>query len=111
MPPILSPSRRRLLFGASAEMPRLAGRPVPQRFEGDTSLGPLAAIATERCLNAQGVVCASCADACPHRAIRIPLQQRGALHVITELCDGCGDCVPVCPADAITLYQPTLESA
>jgi len=111
MPPIRSPSRRRLLFGASAEAPHPRLPPVAQRFDGDASVSGLAAITTERCLNAQGVVCASCADACPHRAIRIPLQQRAALHVVNELCDGCADCVSVCPTHAITLYQPTLESA
>lgn len=70
----------------------------------------VAAIDAARCLNAQGVVCASCADACPHRAIVIPVRQRAALHVIADRCDGCGECVSVCPSYAVSLQQPRLES-
>ena len=71
----------------------------------------LAVITAARCLNAAGVVCASCADSCAQRAIIIPLRQRAAIHVLPELCNGCSDCIAVCPTHAIDLHPARQECA
>lgn len=65
----------------------------------------------ETCLARRGIVCRSCGDACPERAIRFPpLLGRAALPVLSlEACTGCGDCLPVCPVAAIAL--PAAETA
>ena len=63
------------------------------------------------CLSAQGVVCASCRDACPASAIRVSPGARGAATVDLEACTGCGACVAPCPVDAITLqHAPAMEA-
>lgn len=57
------------------------------------------------CLNRKGVICDACKDACAERAIaRAWSDTRMALVALNaDLCTGCGDCVGVCPADAIAL--------
>lgn len=71
-----------------------------------------AAVAMPQCLNARGIVCASCADACPERAIALPRPSRGgAITVDVSACTGCGACVAVCPTDAVTLFEPNPEFA
>jgi len=59
----------------------------------------------EACLAGRGIVCRTCGDACPERAIRFPpLLGRAALPVLSlEACTGCGDCLPMCPVAAIAL--------
>jgi ferredoxin-type protein NapF len=81
-------SRRGLLFGRSP-----APTPAP------------VAVIGEACLARRGVVCRSCGDACPERAIRFPpLLGHVALPVVVaDACTGCGDCVAVCPVAAVTL--------
>ena len=65
----------------------------------------------ERCLSAQGVVCRTCGDLCETGAIRFRLQPGG--RALPELdrgaCTGCGACLAVCPAQAITLTSPREE--
>lgn len=91
-------SRRQFLrgrFSAPAE-PRPAQEPAaPQAAR----IGP-ACIAY-----AQNVVCRSCGDACEAAAIRFSPRLGGAALpvVLGERCTGCGACLPVCPAGAITL--------
>jgi ferredoxin-type protein NapF len=57
------------------------------------------------CLDRQGIVCQACRDACLPRAIRfLPLAGGVSTPVVDESrCTGCAECVPVCPANAITL--------
>lgn len=59
----------------------------------------------ERCLNRRGVECRICGDACDARALRFVPARGGIarLQVDTTACTGCGDCVAVCPVDAIAL--------
>lgn len=105
-------SRRSLLFGAGADAPRsMVQNQSAAASRDDATTRWLADIAALRCLNAQGVVCASCADACPHRAILIPIRERAAIHVVADLCDGCSDCVGVCPTQAIVMQPSPLEPA
>lgn len=58
-----------------------------------------------RCLNRRGVECRVCGDACDARALRFVPARGGMaqLKVDSAACTGCGDCVAVCPVDAITL--------
>ena len=78
----------------------LLGRPAPRQ--------PVAVIG-DRCLARHGVVCRSCGDACEARAIRFPPRLGGvALPTLDgEACTGCGECVAVCPAVAISLPEPS----
>jgi len=60
---------------------------------------------TESCLAARGVVCRSCGDRCEAAAILFPLV-RGEVprpQLLPERCTGCGACVGVCPAGAVTM--------
>lgn len=85
-----NPGRRGLLLGRSAI--------VDQR--------PVAALGRS-CLALRGVACMSCRDACLAGAIRFSLVRGGAIpRVEAEACTGCADCIPVCPASAITLVAP-----
>jgi ferredoxin-type protein NapF len=59
----------------------------------------------ESCLAARGVVCRSCGDRCEVRAIRFRLARGGVSRpeLLPDQCTGCGACVGVCPAGAITM--------
>ena len=57
------------------------------------------------CLSSNGIVCRACGDACDTRAIQFQLQTGGrATPVIVQtLCNGCGECFAVCPAQAVEI--------
>ncbi len=59
------------------------------------------------CLNHRGVHCQSCAEVCEWDAIRFTLVVGGPPRpeLDADACSGCGACVSVCPADAITTQQ------
>jgi ferredoxin-type protein NapF len=59
----------------------------------------------DACLDRQGIVCQACRDACQPRAIAfLPLPGGAATPVVHESsCTDCGECLSVCPANAITL--------
>lgn len=86
-------TRRSLLFG----------RPAPRK--------PVAVIG-DRCLARRGIVCQSCGDACEPRAIRFTPKLAGvAVPVLdSEACTGCGECMQVCPAAAISLSAIRAET-
>lgn len=68
------------------------------------------------CLGLSGIVCHSCVDACPERALRLPILalSRGRAtqpELSVETCTGCAACVPVCPSAAITLHAAPRNSA
>ena len=56
------------------------------------------------CLAHRGVVCESCRDGCETRAIRFTpaLGRAPTPELALDRCTGCGACVGVCPAGAIT---------
>lgn len=57
---------------------------------------------TDACLEAGGVVCRACADACQARAIGFAGGTRAGRPAIdAERCRGCGACASLCPVDAI----------
>ncbi len=60
---------------------------------------------TKKCLNYQGVLCRSCGDRCPQRAIVFRPRTGGkvALEIELESCNGCGACVAPCPVQAIIM--------
>ncbi|HEY5802713.1 MAG TPA: ferredoxin-type protein NapF [Lysobacter sp.] len=70
------------------------------------------AVAGDSCLTRHGVVCSSCRDACPERAIAFPLSTSVPMPLIDAArCNGCGACVSVCPVAAIDLRPAQLEEA
>lgn len=47
--------------------------------------------------------CGICVDACPYKAIELDSQDRPV--VVEDLCNGCGECIKVCPAASLTSYS------
>lgn len=70
---------------------------------------PWIVAATPACLSAQGIYCRSCEDACDASAIRFRLAPGGrADPVVRESdCTGCGACISVCPAGALSIERAT----
>jgi ferredoxin-type protein NapF len=88
-------SRRQFLRGKFSAPPIVA--------PGDPRL---AVITIGNCIAfAQNVVCRSCGDTCGEAAIRFAPRIDGAACpvILAERCTACGECVPACPASAITL--------
>jgi ferredoxin-type protein NapF len=88
-------SRRQFLRGSFSASNQAAQNPgVPGK-----------AIIGTACVAYNNVVCRSCGDACGETAIRFSPRVMGSAlpEVIAERCTGCGECVAVCPASAITL--------
>ncbi|MDX2219282.1 MAG: hypothetical protein SF172_09690 [Burkholderiales bacterium] len=79
-----------------------------RRFLGLGSSAPesvarIAAIADD-CLAFRGVACDLCRDSCEPNAIRFqPRLGEPAAPRIANDCTGCGDCVAVCAAQALSL--------
>jgi ferredoxin-type protein NapF len=79
-----------------------------RRFLGLGSSAPesvarIAAIG-EDCLALRGVACDLCRDSCEVSAIRFqPRLGAPAEPHIADDCTGCGDCVAVCPSQALSL--------
>jgi len=70
------------------------------------------AVISEQCFSAKGVVCRSCADVCESRAIDFKLKVGGLslININAAACDGCGECVHVCPAHAIEIQKSTKKN-
>lgn len=66
---------------------------------------------SKSCLAHHNIECRSCGDLCEVQAIRFRLQVGGvALPILdTDDCNGCGACLSVCPASAITMVTNKLE--
>ena len=72
----------------------------------------LAASAGDACLPRHGVICSSCRDACPEKAIAFPLTSRVPVPAIDAArCTGCGACVAACPVEALVLQARITEMA
>jgi ferredoxin-type protein NapF len=62
----------------------------------------------ERCLTHQGVYCQSCRDGCDTRAIEFRLRAGEPVpkpHIDVSRCTGCGECVAVCPTNAVSVTR------
>lgn len=72
----------------------------------------LEASIADACIEAKGIACRLCQDACEPRAIRFrpALGGRYTAHVDGAACTGCGACVAPCPVQAITLIEPEREA-
>ena len=80
-------------------------REVPEA--GVSPAQPEAKIASG-CLSFKGVACRICGEHCDAGAIRFHLRIGGAaLPEVTADCTGCGTCVGVCPAAAISMVEKT----
>lgn len=64
------------------------------------------------CLPLQGVLCRTCGEHCEPAAIRFTPRIGGPAlpGVNAELCNGCGECVAVCPSHAIDMAPPSPTS-
>ena len=69
------------------------------------SPGPCKARINSRCIAMGGVFCRACDEHCEPSAVRFELLPAGRSlpFVNEELCNGCGECARVCPAQAIAL--------
>ena len=65
------------------------------------------------CLTRQGESCSECADLCELNAIRFIAVAEGAARpeILEDACTGCGDCLGVCPVDAIDLKERQPEES
>lgn len=81
-------------------------RAQPRPFRHIAAIG-------DACLARVGVVCQSCGDACPERAIRFTPRCGGPFlpTVAENVCTGCGACVSPCPVDAINMAAASREYA
>lgn len=63
------------------------------------------AVINNSCFSMRGVVCRSCGEICDSRAITFKALVGGItqVHLSSTSCSGCGECISICPADAITL--------
>ena len=70
--------------------------------------------ADDRCLALRGVSCRSCGDCCERGALGFRLAVGGSarLEINPDLCNGCGECIGICPAHSLSLVPAlTKESA
>lgn len=109
--PVFDPARGECTFCgdcATACTPGALDRTQPRPWTQTAVIG-------EACLTAQGVVCASCADACPERAIGMHRAGPVAVpRIDAAACSGCGACVGVCPTVTVALQaslSPRLSGA
>ncbi len=77
------------------------------RFEDDPQQMPwrLAVVIGASCLSLHGTVCRSCGEVCEDRAIRFKLEVGGIARpqLDTAECNGCGQCLSVCPVGSIRI--------
>ncbi len=68
---------------------------------------------SDRCLSLRGIVCRACGDACDTEAIRFRLMTGGRARpdVDADACNGCGECLAVCPEGAVSLEVPPTTAA
>ncbi|MDR1461897.1 MAG: 4Fe-4S binding protein [Azoarcus sp.] len=68
---------------------------------------PLVAAIGAACLPRRGVLCRSCGEYCEANAIRFSLRPGHPAQpdIDTSLCTGCGECVAICPAHAVSIQH------
>jgi ferredoxin-type protein NapF len=67
---------------------------------------------SDSCLSVTGVVCRACGDHCDEGAIKFTLLTLGRSlpEISSRSCTGCGQCIPVCPSNAISIHE-TIEGS
>ena len=62
---------------------------------------------TENCLSVTRVVCRACGDHCESRPIHFSLltQGRSLPEINSRSCNGCGQCIAICPTNAISIHE------
>lgn len=70
------------------------------------------AVISDECFSRRATVCRSCGEVCESRAIEFKLAVGGVslVNLNAAACDGCGECVHVCPAHAITIQKSNSEN-
>ena len=65
-----------------------------------------------RCLSVTGVACRACGDHCESGAIQFTLlaQGRSRPEINSRSCTGCGQCISVCPNNAISIHETLMGS-
>jgi ferredoxin-type protein NapF len=60
------------------------------------------------CLSLNAIVCRSCGEACDTDAIQFKLEVGGNATPLLDIecCNGCGECLVVCPNQSISLHIP-----
>jgi ferredoxin-type protein NapF len=88
---ITPPTRRSILFGQAKAPPRV--------------------VVADHCLARQFVHCQSCGDVCSAQAIGFRPRIGGPPlpTIYAARCTGCGDCLAVCPVDALALTQDAAD--
>lgn len=68
---------------------------------------PWRASVSADCLSLNRTACRACEDACDARAIRFRLEVGGNARPIIDdvACTGCGACIAICPAAAVSLTR------
>lgn len=79
--------------------------PLARRVTADGQPAPLRAVVGPACLAEQRVECRLCGEACDAGAIRFPPRMGGVAAPVVDAarCTGCGDCLPLCPTQALRL--------
>lgn len=69
------------------------------------------AVISDQCFSERGIVCRSCGEVCEVHAIRFRLAVGGAalIELNSSVCNGCGECVSICPANAIQVKPVQCE--
>ncbi|MBI5449794.1 MAG: 4Fe-4S binding protein [Gammaproteobacteria bacterium] len=69
------------------------------------------AVIANNCLVNSGIDCRQCVEDCPQQAISFSITLGGLqLRLDDPRCDGCGECRPRCPTQAISLHQSPGQS-
>lgn len=66
---------------------------------------------SNNCFASRGIICRSCGEVCETEAIKFKLTVAGVsqININTTVCNGCGECVHVCPAHAIKIQKKTIR--
>ena len=83
------------------ELKNTPGFPAEERFEKG-------AVAVIECV--EEIPCDPCQYACPHRAIKVERSITSLPILLEEQCNGCGQCIPLCPAMAIFVVDKTFSA-
>lgn len=82
------------------ELKNTPGFPTEERFKKG-------AVAVIECL--EEIPCDPCQYACPHEAIKVERSITSLPILLEEQCNGCGQCIPLCPAMAIFVVDKTFS--